>query len=80
MESCTENIRDATKGLYHKYSEGDTKDCFIFDSWFSLNISEEVAMDIGAYTVGMVYNNKKDYVRKPLGILQRTGQEFLTSS
>ena len=33
--SCTKRMTEATKGIGQKYRKRETKDCFIFDSWFS---------------------------------------------
>ena len=44
-------------GLGQRNGKCDTKDCFIFDSWFASNISDESVMDIGAGMIGMVETN-----------------------
>ena len=40
----TKRIMEATKGIGQKYTKGATKDCFLFDSWFSSKKAEESAM------------------------------------
>ena len=42
--ACTNRMEEATKGIGHKYRKGETKDCFIFDIWFSSNKAAEVVM------------------------------------
>ena len=38
--TCTKRVMEATKGIGQKYRKEATKDCFIFDSWFSLKKAE----------------------------------------
>ena len=40
----TKRITETTKGIGQKYRKGATKDCFIFESWFSSKKSEESVM------------------------------------
>ena len=57
--ACTKGMTEATKGIGQNYRKGATKDCFIFNSWFSSKESTEAAMDIGAKLIGMVKTNTK---------------------
>ena len=52
-------MMESTKGLGQRDIEGDTKDCFIFDSWFSSKNFSEDAIDVGADIIGMIKTNKK---------------------
>ena len=46
--ACTKIITELTKGIDQRGIKGDTKDCFLFYSWFSSSMSEESAMFVGA--------------------------------
>ena len=63
---CKNKITKYTNGLCQRGVKGATKDCFIFDSWFSLKILEGDAMGVGTDIIGMVKTNKKYHVRIPL--------------
>ena len=52
-------MMESTKGLGQRDIEGDTNDCFIFDSWFSSKNFSEDAIDVGADIIGMIKTNKK---------------------
>ena len=52
-------MMEATKGIGQKYRKGSTKDCFIFDSWFSSKKAAEAAMEVGVDFIGMVKTNTK---------------------
>ena len=41
--SCTKRTMEATKGIGQKSIKGGTKDCFLFDSWFSSKKAAETA-------------------------------------
>ena len=57
--ACTKRIMQETKGIGQKYRKVATKDCFIFDSWFSLKKLSEAAMEFGAELIGTVKKNTK---------------------
>ena len=42
----------------HRDVKGDTKECFMFHSWFSSNRQDEADMDVGEDMIGMVKTNK----------------------
>ena len=48
-----------TKGIGQKSKKGGPKDCFLFDSWFTLKKAEEDAMELCAELLGMVKTNTK---------------------
>ena len=60
---CTKIIMVATKWIGQKYIKGATKDCFIFDSWFSSNNSAEDAMEVWENLIGMVKTNTKGFCK-----------------
>ena len=62
-ESCTKITMEATKGIGQKYRKGETKDCFIFDSWFSSKKAVEAAMEVGADLIGMMRTNTKGFCK-----------------
>ena len=70
---------ESTKGIFHKYIKGVMKDCFLFDSWFSSNKSEESVMEVGAEFIGMVNNNNKGLCKDTIGELKNdcTGGSYL---
>ena len=47
-------MMEATKYLGQRGVKGDTKDCFIFDSWFTSKSSFEALMDVDTVMIGMV--------------------------
>ena len=51
--ACKNKMMKYTKGLCQRGVKGATKDCFIFDSWFSSNKLEEAATYFGAENIGM---------------------------
>ena len=77
MEACTKRTTAATKGLGQRDLKVDMKDCFIFDSWFYSNRWEEYIVDFGADMVVCLKPIQHYYVRIPLRIWKRIGQEFL---
>ena len=50
---------EATKRIGQKYRKGVTKDCFIFDSWFSSKKLTGDVTDVGADLIGIVKENTK---------------------
>ena len=56
----------ATKEIGQRDMKGDTKDCFIFDSWFYLNELTEAAMDVGADMIGIVKTNTKGFYKETI--------------
>ena len=57
--ACTKIMMEASKGIGQKYRKGATKDCFLFDSWFSSKRLEESVMEVGAESIGMVKKKTK---------------------
>ena len=43
-----------------------TKDCFLFDSWFSSKKSKISAIDVGTDTMGMVKTNTKVFCKETI--------------
>ena len=56
-------MMEATKGVVQKYIIGETKDCFLFYSWFSSNNLIESPMEVGAYLIDMVQTNTKVFCK-----------------
>ena len=52
-------MMEASKGIGQKYRKGATKDCFLFDSWFSSKRLEESVMEVGAESIGIVKKKAK---------------------
>ena len=52
-------MTEATNGIGQKYRKGATKDCFIFEIWFSSNKAAESVTEVGAELIGMVKTNTK---------------------
>ena len=44
-------------------SKGPTRDCFLFDSWFSLKIALEAATSIGVDFIGMAKASTKRFFK-----------------
>ena len=59
-------MTEETKGIGQKYRKGATKDCFIFDSWFSSKKASEDAMEVGAELIGMVKTNTKGFCKETI--------------
>ena len=59
-------IMGATKGLGKWDEKGARKDCFLFDSWFSLEMLSESVMDVGADMIGMVKTNTKGLCKETI--------------
>ena len=55
--ACTKIMMEAIKGIGQRDTKGDTKGCFIFDSWFFSKNTEESAIDVGAEIIGMFKTN-----------------------
>ena len=62
-------IMEEMSGLVQKKGKGDTKDCFIFDSWFDSNRSSEYEKDIGNNFIDLVKTNNEGFVNTPSIIL-----------
>ena len=58
---CKNRIMEATRGIGQRDVKEATKDCFIFDSWFSSKNSLESAIDVGIDMVYMVKTNTKGF-------------------
>ena len=54
-------MAEETKGVGQRDVKGATKDYFLFYSWFSSKKSEEAAMYVGTYMIGMVKTNTKGF-------------------
>ena len=63
--ACNKRIKEATKGIGHRYRKGATKDFFLFNSWLYSNKSTESAMEVGANFIGTVKINKKYFSWRP---------------
>ena len=57
---------EATKGIVQKSIKGGTKDCFLFDSWFTSKKAAEAAMEMGADLIGMVNTNTKGFYKEKI--------------
>ena len=77
--ACTKRTTEATNGVGQRDIKGATKDCFLFDSWFSSKTFAEDAMDVGADMVFITKPIHKGSSRRPLISLQSTSQEVITS-
>ena len=62
--ACTKRMMEATKGIVFRDIKGATKDCFIFESWFSSKKLAEAVMDVGADLIGMDKTNIKGFCRE----------------
>ena len=56
---CTKRMMESTKGIGQRDMKVATKDCFIFEIWFSSKKSAEDVMDVGVKIIGMVKTNIK---------------------
>ena len=61
--ACTKNMMRATKGIGQKSIKGETKDCFLFDSWFASKKAAKAAMEVSAELIGMVKTNTKEFCK-----------------
>ena len=52
--------------ISQKYRKGAMKDCFIFDSWFYSNKSEEYEMEVGSDLIGMIMKNTKGFGKETI--------------
>ena len=55
----TNRMMEATKGIGHNSRKGETKDCFLFESWLSSNKAAEATMEVGSEFIVMVKTNSK---------------------
>ena len=51
--------------------KGATKDCFIFDIWFSSKKLEDSVIDVGTDMICMVKTNKKGFCKGTIDNLKR---------
>ena len=49
-----------------KSIKGETKDCFLFDSWFDSKKAAESTMEVGAKLIGMVKTNTKGFLKETI--------------
>ena len=61
--ACTKRLIEETNGLGQRSLKGSSRDCFLFDSWFSLNKLAEAAKSIGVDLIGMVKTNTKIFCK-----------------
>ena len=54
---------ETTEGLGQRDIKGATKECFLFDSWFSSKSFSEAAMDVGGDMVGMVKTDTNGFCK-----------------
>ena len=54
---------EATKGIVQKSRKGATKDCFIFDSWFTSKKAGVAVMYIVSYRISMFNTNTKVFYK-----------------
>ena len=64
--ACTKIMTEAIKGIGQRYVKGSTKDCFIFDNWFSSNQSSESGMELSDDLIGMIQPNKKLFCKETI--------------
>ena len=64
--ACTKKIMDSTKGIGKKSIKGGTKDCFLFESWFSSKKASESVMAVVAELIGMVKTNTKGFCKETI--------------
>ena len=62
----TKRMAESTKGICQNYRKGETKDCFIFDSWFDSKKSAEAAMEVGSKLIGTVKTNAKGFCKETI--------------
>ena len=77
--ACTKRMMESTNGIGQKCRKGSTKDCFIFDSWFSSKKAVEAATEFGAKLIGVVKKNTKGFFRNNIEKLTKywTGGSYL---
>ena len=56
-------MMEPIKGLGKIKEKGDTKDCFLFDSWFASNVLVEDVNYLGAEFIGIVGSNTQWFFR-----------------
>ena len=54
---------EETKGVGQRALKGSTRDCFLFNGWFSLKKEAEAAASIGVDFIGMVKTNTKRFCK-----------------
>ena len=64
--ACTKQMMEATKGIGQKSIKGETKDCFLFDSWFASKKAAEAAIETRAELIGMVKTNTKGFCKETI--------------
>ena len=57
-EARIKRIIESTKGICHRELKEDVKCCFLFDSWFVSNRTEEYVINVGADMIFTVKTNK----------------------
>ena len=57
----TKRFIEETKGVGQRALKGSTRDCFLFNSWFSSMKSAGAAASIGVDFIGMVKTNTKGF-------------------
>ena len=61
--ASTKRLMEYIKGLGQRALKGSTRDCFLFDSWFSSNKLEEAAASIGVGLIVMVKTNTRGFYK-----------------
>ena len=69
--ACTNRIMEATKGVGQKYRKGETKDCFLFDSWLSSEKLAEATMEVGSKFIGVINTNTKVFCKETIDKLTK---------
>ena len=64
--ACTKIIMESTKGIGKKSIKGGTKDCFLFESWFSSKKASASVMAVVAELIGMVKTNIKGFCKETI--------------
>ena len=54
---------EVTNRIGQKYRKGVTKDCFLFDSWYSSKKAGEAVVEVGSKFIGMVKTNTKGFCK-----------------
>ena len=64
--ACKKRKMEATNGIVQRGIKGATKDCFLFDSWFSSKKNSESAMYVGEDLIGMVKTDTKGLCKESI--------------
>ena len=64
-------MMEATKGIYHKYRKGATKDCFLLNIWFSSIKASKAMNEVGDKFIGIVKKITKGSSRTPFEMLTK---------